>query len=100
MKKKKPVIHHDKRGEFRWETYLVGGKQKKRKVRMVCGIDKDEFIESHADDVFLQHNGYYEILHAREEKKSKDQTAAKALTLIPFLDPKPQQYTSQSRQPE
>ena len=69
MKKKKPVMHHDKRGEFRWETYFIGGKQKRRKIRTVCGIDQDEFIENHADDVFLQQNGYYEILHAREEER-------------------------------
>ena len=72
MKKKKPVIHHDNRGEFRWEIYFVGGKQKKRKVRMVCGIDQDDFIENHADDVFLQQNGYYEILHAKEEKRRSE----------------------------
>lgn len=72
MKKKKPVIHHDNRGEFRWETYFVGGKQKKRKVRMVCGIDQDDFIENHADDVFLQQNGYYEILHVKEEKRRSE----------------------------
>ena len=70
MKRRK--IFHDKHGEFRWEYFFVGGKQKKRKVRTVDGIDVDEFIHTNANDIFLHQEGCYEILHEREEGKKEE----------------------------
>jgi hypothetical protein len=65
--KKKKVLT-DKRGEFRFETYFVNGKQKRRKVRLIEGIPVEEFIEMNADEIFLVQEGYYEILDARQSR--------------------------------
>ena len=65
--KKKKVLT-DQRGEFRFETYFVNGKQKRRKVRLIDGIPVEEFIEMNADEIFLVQEGYYEILDARQAK--------------------------------
>ncbi|MHA3774518.1 hypothetical protein ACXR0O_23585 [Verrucomicrobiota bacterium sgz303538] len=66
-KKNKRKVLRDERGEYRFETYFIGGKQKRRKVRLIDGIPADEFIEKYADPIFLFQEGYYEILHARGE---------------------------------
>ena len=39
----------DNNGEFEWEYYFIGGKQKKRKVRPFEDYD---FIEKNSDDLF------------------------------------------------
>ena len=54
MAKKKSKIQTDDQGQFLWETYLVGGKQKRRKVRVIAGErvdDMDEFLLRNADDI-------------------------------------------------
>lgn len=63
-----PKTLQDNRGEFRWETYFVGGKQKRRKVRMLEGKDMNdnEFISANADAIWLTQEGHYEMLHERE----------------------------------
>ena len=65
--KKKKVLT-DQRGEFRFETYFVNGKKKRRKVRLIDGIPVEEFIEMNADEIFLVQEGYYETLDARQAK--------------------------------
>ncbi|MCB1065425.1 MAG: hypothetical protein KDN20_21230 [Verrucomicrobiae bacterium] len=68
MGKRPQKIHRDEEGEFRWETYFVRGKQKRRKIRMLDGkdFDYDEFIRANADDIWLKQQGEYEILHERQ----------------------------------
>lgn len=70
-KKKKPKLHYDEKGQFRWETYFVRGKQKRKKVRTVDGVDTEEFIRLNADDIWLKQEGYFEILHEREMERNK-----------------------------
>lgn len=69
--KRQPKLHYDDRGEFRWETYFVGGKQKRRKVRTVEGIDADEFWRQNADPIALLQAGEYELLHELEERNAR-----------------------------
>ena len=40
-KKRRPKVLRDENGEFRWETYFVRGKQKRRKVRLIDGKESD-----------------------------------------------------------
>jgi len=72
-KKRKPKIHRDDQGEFRWEVYFLRGKEKRRKIRMLDGkdFDYDEYIRANADDVWLVQEGHYEILHEREMERRK-----------------------------
>lgn len=65
---RKPKLHRDDKGEFRWETYFDGGKQKRTKVRTVDGIDADEFWRQNVDPIALHQAGEYELLHALEEQ--------------------------------
>lgn len=71
-KKRRPKVLRDEKGEFRWETYFVGGKQKRRKVRRIDGkeFDEYEYIRNNADDIWLLQEGYYEILHDREMRRN------------------------------
>jgi hypothetical protein len=71
MKMKKPKVFYDKHGEYRWEYFFVGGKQKKRKVRTVVGIDRDDFIRNNVDEIWLHQEGYYEIINEREERNNE-----------------------------
>ena len=76
MKKKRgnqPKIHRDERGEFRWETYFVHGKEKRRKIRMIDGkdFDSEEFIRVNADDIWLKQHGEYEILEERAMERER-----------------------------
>tara|TARA_R110002111_G_scaffold173700_1_gene239241 strand:+ start:83 stop:403 length:321 start_codon:yes stop_codon:yes gene_type:complete len=64
---RKPKLHYDDRGQFRWENYFVGGKQKRRKVRTVDGIDADEFWRQNADPIALLQAGEYHLLHELEQ---------------------------------
>lgn len=64
--KRKNKILTDEHGEFRFETFFVNGRQKRRKVRLIDGIPADEYIEKNADEILLVQEGYYEILRARE----------------------------------
>lgn len=63
---RKPKLHHDDKGQFRWETYFVGGKQKRTKVRTIDGIDADEFWRQNADPIALHQAGEYHLLHELE----------------------------------
>ena len=67
--KRKNKILTDEHGEFRFETFFVNGRQKRRKVRLIDGIPEAEFIENNADEIFLVQEGYYEILHARQTEQ-------------------------------
>lgn len=71
QKKKRAKQQFDEKGQFRWETYFVGGKQKRRKVRTVDGMDPEEFIRLNADDIWLKQEGYFEILHERAMEQNK-----------------------------
>jgi hypothetical protein len=66
--KKKKVLREDQ-GEYRLEVFFANGKQKKRKVRLIDGIQVSEFVERNADDIFLLQSGQYEILHEREMRR-------------------------------
>lgn len=68
---KQPRLHCDEKCQFRWETYFVGGKQKRRKIRTVDGMDAGEFIRANADDIWLKQEGYFEILHERELERNQ-----------------------------
>jgi len=67
-RKRKPKLHYDERGEFRWETYFVGGKQKRSKVRTVDGIDAEEFWRQNADPIALHQAGEWHVLHELETR--------------------------------
>jgi hypothetical protein len=56
--------------DFRFETYFVRGKMKRRRIRLIDGLDADEWIRRNADDVFLVQEGYYEVLHERENERA------------------------------
>ncbi len=56
--------------DFRYETYFVRGKMKRRRIRLIDGLDADEWIRRNADDVFLVQEGYYEVLHEREIERA------------------------------
>jgi hypothetical protein len=77
-RKSLPKIHRDEEGEFRWETYFVSGKQKRRKIRMLDGkdFDYDEYIRANANDIWLKQHGEYEILHEREMERNKIELGA------------------------
>lgn len=66
-KKNRKKIFRDEHGEYRWEYYFVGGKQKKSKVRVVDGEDfDDDYIRNNADDIWLHQNGMWDIIHERQ----------------------------------
>ncbi len=75
-KKKKQKVFRDKHGEFKWEHYLIGGKQKKRKIRTIDGIPKDEFMEQHADEITLLKEERFDLLH-RKQKMSEAQSGSR-----------------------
>ena len=52
---------------FRTEIYFVGGKMKRRKIPLIDGMEVDEFIRRNADDSFLVQEGYFHLLHEREQ---------------------------------
>jgi hypothetical protein len=68
MAKKK---NKNKSKTFRTETYLVGGRMKKRRIPLIDGLEVDEFVRRNADDIFLLQAGYYEILHERETAEAR-----------------------------
>ena len=72
-RKRPPKIHHDEEGEFRWETFFVRGKEKRRKIRMLDGKDFDyeEYIRANADDIWLKQHDEYEILHERQMERNR-----------------------------
>jgi len=70
MSRKRKVLR-DKHGDFRWEYYFVGGKRKRYKVRLIDGMDADEFEASCADPVTLLQMGRYDLL----EQRSSEDTA-------------------------
>jgi hypothetical protein len=62
--------------DFRFETYFVRGKMKRRRIRLIDGLDADEWIRRNADDVFLVQEGYYEVLHERENERAAADAAS------------------------
>jgi hypothetical protein len=72
MARKKRVskkrIRTDDQGPFIWERYFVGGKQKRRKVRLIDGEridDPDEYLLRNADDIYLHQAGRWDLLEQR-----------------------------------
>lgn len=48
-------------------TIFINGKQKSvKRPPTIDGIPQDEWIQKNADPIWLQQNGYYEILYQRE----------------------------------
>ena len=74
MKKKSGKFHYDEKGQFRWETSFSGGRQKKRKVRTVDGIDVEDFIQHNADDIWLLQDGRSEDI-SFERQNTPDRRA-------------------------
>ncbi len=72
-RKRQKKLHYDDKGQFRWETYFVGGKQKRQKVRTVDGMDADEFWRRNADPIALHQAGDY---HVSDELESQGAQAA------------------------
>ncbi|TLD68207.1 hypothetical protein FEM03_23915 [Phragmitibacter flavus] len=70
--KKKSVFHHDNLGQFRGETHFVGGKQNRRKVRTVDGMEPDEFLRRNACDVWLHQEGHHDVLHQKEMERNRE----------------------------
>ena len=70
-RKRQKKLHYDDKGQFRWETYFVGGKQKRTKVRTVDGMDADEFWRRNADPIALHQAGDYELLHGLESQSGR-----------------------------
>jgi hypothetical protein len=75
VSKKSRKILRDERGEYRFESFFVNGRQRRRKVRVIAGVPVREFIERNADDVFLIQEGMYEVLHEREMQREQNQAA-------------------------
>ncbi|MGJ8640570.1 MAG: hypothetical protein ACSHYA_14370 [Opitutaceae bacterium] len=89
--KKKPKLHYDDKGEFRWETYFVGGKQKRSKVRTIDGMDPDEFWRQNADPIAALQAGDYELLHELEKEWWPEEPTSGAQQLVfdfeePYVD--------------
>lgn len=78
-RKRPPKVLRDEKGEFRWETFFIRGKQRRRKIRMLDGKDFDyeEFIRANADDIWLMQHGEYEILHEREMERNRVEQGVK-----------------------
>ncbi len=85
-RKRPPKVLRDEQGEFRWETYFVGGKQTRRKIRMLDGKDFDyeEYTRANADDIWLKQHGEYEILHEREMERNRIEEGAEPENEAPF----------------
>lgn len=60
---------------YRTEVFFVRGKRKKRKIPLIDGLETEEFIRRNADDIFLMQEGYFEILHEREQERNKTEAA-------------------------
>ena len=67
-KKSKHKLHYGDQGQFRWETYFVGGKQKRRKIRLIKSMEPDEFIRANADEIWLLQEGLYEELESKSAR--------------------------------
>ena len=69
---KREKVLRDDHGASRFEVIFVNGVQKRREVRLIDGIQVNEFVERNADDIFLLQSGRHEILHEREMRRSAD----------------------------
>lgn len=67
MKRKKPKIFKDNKGEYIKESYFVKGKQKFMKIYVIDGIPADEYYAENADPITLLKNGDYELLQQWED---------------------------------
>lgn len=66
--KKKGTIETDAEGQFRWETYFVQGKQKRRKLRLIDGgsiVDIDDYLLRNADDIYLHQIERWDLIEQR-----------------------------------
>ena len=79
--KKKPAVQTDAQGQFIWETYFVGGKQKRQKVRVIDGKpvhDIDEYLINNADDIYLHQTGRWDLMEQRRLEEEAEQPEAEA----------------------
>jgi predicted nucleotidyltransferase len=77
--KKKPAVQTDAQGQFIWETYFVGGKQKRQKVRVIDGKpvhDIDEYLINNADDIYLHQTGRWDLMEQRRLEEEAEQPEA------------------------
>ena len=77
--KKKPAVQTDAQGQFIWETYFVGGKQKRQKVRVIDGKpvhDIDEYLINNADDIYLHQTGRWDLMEQRRLEEEAQQPEA------------------------
>ena len=56
---------------YKTVVFFVRGKRRKRKIFLIDGLEPEEFIRRNADDVFLMQEGYFDILHEREQARNK-----------------------------
>ena len=80
--------------DFRYRTAFVGGKQKRVREDLIDGIPVEDFLRDNADEVFLQQNGMWEELNARQEKANPE------LFLPPLpLSPAPERASIDNHSP-
>lgn len=63
MKKKKPKIRTDNKGQYILQQYFVGGKMKHERIYVIDSIPVDVYYNQNADSIVLLQNGDYEVLH-------------------------------------
>ncbi|MGB6223436.1 UPF0158 family protein [Haloferula sp.] len=83
-KKKQPKIHTDARGNYIWENYFVGGKQKRRRQRVtvIDGEiidDLDEWLLTNANDIELHQLERWDLIHQRNLEEEGLQTTDDAM---------------------
>lgn len=93
-KKKSAKIQTDKSGDFVWESYFVGGKQKRQKIRVIGGEvvrDMDEYLLRNADDMYLHQIERWDLIEQRRmseengrEGQCEPQSPARALRQVPI----------------
>ncbi|WP_028582044.1 hypothetical protein [Desulfogranum japonicum] len=65
QKRKRKEAKAERQRKYQW--VMMNGKQVRiKRPPTINGIPEDEYIEKYADPIWLQQNGMYEILHARE----------------------------------
>jgi len=62
---------------------MMNGKQVRiKRPPTINGIPEDEYIEKYADEIWLQQNEMYEILHARESVNLSEVKSNKEIIAI------------------
>ncbi len=55
----------ERQRKYKW-VFMNGKQVRIKRPPTIDGIPVDEYIEQHADPIWLHQNGMHEILHARE----------------------------------